>query len=362
MVLRRFSTQARGARDGSFACSERPTIDNQKETHVHDMNRRQTLGALAASAAAGILPFTAHAQGGGWPQKPIRLIVGFTPGGSTDLAARILAQALGERLGQPVVVENKPGASGNIATDFVAKSAPDGYTLMLCTIPTHAINPHLYRNLPFDHLKDFAPVSLVAMLPNIIAANPQFPASNVKELVALLKKDPGKYNFAAVPGGSPHLTAEVFKETAGVQMQLISYKGASPAITDVIAGHVPLVFENVAPTMAFIKSGQLKAVAVTSPTRLPGLESVPTVAESGFPDFAIEGWSGVVAPAGTPAAVVARLNTEVRTVLDAPELRAKFEQLNLRTRSSTPQEFGAFMKAQTDFWGHVIRRIGLKLD
>lgn len=326
------------------------------------LNRRATLVALAATAATALVPLAANAQAGAWPNKPIKLIVGFTPGGSTDLAARILAQALSEQLGQPVVVENKAGASGNIATDFVAKSAPDGYTIMLCTIPTHAINPHLFKNLPYKHLKDFAPVSLVAMLPNIIAANPDFPASNVKELVALLKQDPGKYNFAAVPGGSPHLTAEVFKETAGVQLQLVSYKGASPAITDVMAGHVPLVFENVAPTMAFIKSGKLKAIAVTSPQRLPGLEEVPTVAESGYPNFAIEGWSGVVVPAATPAPVVARLNAEIRKALDTPELKAKFVQLNLRARSSTPQEFGTFMKEQTDFWGGVIGRIGLKLD
>jgi tripartite-type tricarboxylate transporter receptor subunit TctC len=329
------------------------------------INRRATLAAMAASAAAAAMalaPLHARAQNADWPKKPIRMIVGFTPGGSTDLAARILAQALSDQLGQPVVVENKPGASGNIATDFVAKAAPDGYTIMLCTIPTHAINPHLFKNLPYDHLKDFAPVSLVAMLPNIIAVNPDFPANNVKELVTLLKKDPGKYNFAAVAGGSPHLTAEVFKEEAGVQMQLVSYKGASPAITDVMAGHVPLVFENVAPTMAFIKSGKLRAIAVTSPQRLPGLEDVPTVAESGYPNFAIEGWSGVVVPAATPAPIIAKLNAEIRKALDAPELKTKFVQLNLRTRSSTPQEFGTFMKEQTVFWGGVIGRIGLKLD
>lgn len=323
---------------------------------------RRNLWACALAMAATSLAGPALAQEAGWPQRPIRLIVGFTPGGSTDLAARIVAQHLGDRLGKPVVVENKPGASGNIATDFVAKSAPDGYTLMLCTIPTHAINPHLYKNLPYDHLKDFAPVSLVAMLPNIIAVNPQLPASNLKELVALAKKDPGKYQFAAVPGGSPHLTAEVFKDTAGIQLQLVPYKGASPAITDVIAGHVPMVFENVAPTMAFIQSGKLRPIAVTSPARLPGLESVPTVAESGYAGFAVEGWSGIVAPAGTPPAVLDRLNAELRAVLTSAEVQARFVQLNLRARPSSREEFGSFMQQQTDFWGKLIGRIGLKLD
>jgi len=317
---------------------------------------------LTAAATAALAPFHAAAQKSDWPARPVRLVVGFTAGGSTDLAARIIAQGLAERLGQPVVVENRPGASGNIATDHVAKSAPDGYTMMLCTIPTHAINPHLFRNLPYNHLRDFAPVSLVAMLPNIIAVNPQVPASNVRELVAMLKAEPGKYSFAAVPGGSPHLTAEVFKDTAGVQMTLVGYKGASPAITDVIAGHVPMVFENVAPTMAFIRSGKLKPIAVTSPTRLPGLENVPTIAESGYPSFAVEGWSGLVFPAGTSPAIVNRLSTEVQQLLDTSDVKARFAQLNLRPRSSSPAEFGAFMQQQTDYWGKLIQRIGLKLD
>lgn len=325
------------------------------------MHRRTLTGLAFAMSLCTLSSGSAIAQEA-WPLRPIKLVVGFTPGGSTDLAARIVAQSLSERLGKPVVVENKPGASGNIATDFVAKSPADGYTLMLCTIPTHAINPHLYKNLPYDHLKDFAPVSLVAMLPNIVAVNPQVPAKDLKDLVALAKKEPGKYQFAAVPGGSPHLTAEVFKETAGIQLQLVPYKGASPAITDVIAGHVPMVFENVAPTMAFIQSGKLRAIAVTSPTRLPGLESVPTVAESGYPGFAVEGWSGIVAPAGTPNAVLDRLNTEVRAVLAQPEVQARFIQLNLRARPSSRKEFGDFMREQTDFWGKLIAHIGLKLD
>jgi tripartite-type tricarboxylate transporter receptor subunit TctC len=324
------------------------------------LSRRSTLSLLAASLLTAV-PLL-HAQTAQWPAKPIRLIVAYPSGGVSDVVARALADRLSVQMNTPVVVENKAGASGNIATDFVAKSAPDGYTLMLCTIPTHAINPHLFKNLPYNHIKDFAPVSLVAMLPNIIAANPQFPANNVKELVALLKANPGKYNFAAVPGGSPHLTAEVFKDTAGVQMQLVGYKGASPAITDVMAGHVPMVFENVAPTMAFIKSGKLKAIAVTSPARLAGLEEVPTVAESGYPSFAVEGWSGVVAPAGTPAPIVARLNAEIRRSLDSADLKTRFAQLNLRPRGTTPQEFGVFMQEQTDYWGKVVQRIGLKLD
>ena len=327
------------------------------------LSRRQVLQAISVLTLTTLETKGALAQSSEWPKlKPIRLIVGFTPGGSTDLAARIVSQALGERLGQTIIVENRPGASGNIATDYVAKSTADGYTLMLCTIPTHAINPHLFKNLPYNHLRDFAPISLVAMLPNIIAANTEFPANNLGELVALLKKDPGKYSFAAVPGGSPHLSAEVFKETAGVNMQLIGYKGAAPAITDVIAGHVPLVFENVAATMAQIRSGKLKPIAVTSPQRLQGLENVPTIAESGYPKFAVEGWNGLVAPAGTPNSIIQRLSTETRKVLESNDVRSKFQNLNLRPEFSTSEQFGTFMKDQTDYWGKLIQRIGLKID
>ena len=327
------------------------------------LSRRQVLQAISVLTLTTLETKGALAQSSEWPKlKPIRLIVGFTPGGSTDLAARIVSQALGERLGQTIIVENRPGASGNIATDYVAKSTADGYTLMLCTIPTHAINPHLFKNLPYNHLRDFAPISLVAMLPNIIAANTEFPANNLGELVALLKKEPGKYSFAAVPGGSPHLSAEVFKETAGVNMQLIGYKGAAPAITDVIAGHVPLVFENVAATMAQIRSGKLKPIAVTSPQRLQGLENVPTIAESGYPTFAVEGWNGLVAPAGTPNSIIQRLSTETRKVLESNDVRSKFQNLNLRPEFSTSEQFGTFMKDQTDYWGKLIQRIGLKID
>ena len=210
------------------------------------LTRRKLLAAYAGGLVATATLFGAPAVATEtYPAGPIRMMVPYAAGGGTDAVARVVAQGLSGQLGQQVVVENNGTAGGNLATQQAAKADPDGYTVLMANQGPMTVNPHLFKNLPYDHLKDFAPVSLVAMLPNIIAVNPDFPANNVKELVTLLKKDPGKYNFAAVAGGSPHLTAEVFKEEAGVQMQLVSYKGASPAITDVMAGHVPLVFENV---------------------------------------------------------------------------------------------------------------------
>lgn len=324
---------------------------------MSSVTRRSALLGLGAIAMSALIAPQANAQQ--WPERPIRLIVGFTPGGSTDIAARVLADELTKSLGQTVIVENKPGASGNIASAFVAQAEPDGYTLMLCTITTHTINPHLYPNLNFHPLKDFKAVSLVARLPNIITVNPSFPAQTLQEFVEMAKAEPGKYQYATISGSSPHLTAEVFQERAGISMQLIPYKGSIPGITAVASGQPPISVDNLAPAMAFLQSGRIRALAVTGPQRIAGLENVPTVAESGYPGFAVEGWNGVVAPAGTPDAIVNRLNQEITKILATSEVKSKLDQLNVRVEASTPEEFTKLIHDEFDSWAGVIKRVGL---
>ena len=282
---------------------------------------RQALLALLGTALLA-LPAIANAQTPAYPTKPIRLVVPFPAGGATDILAREVAKHLTETWGQSVVVDNRPGAGGNIGSELVAKSPPDGYTLEMGTVGTHAINASLYSKMPYDHVKDFVPVILVAGVPNVLVVNPSVPVNSVQEFIAYAKANPGKLNFASSGSGtSIHLSGELFKVMAGVQMTHVPYKGSAPALQDLLGGQVQLMFDNLPPSLPQIKAGKLRALAVTSATRAPALPDVPTVAEAGLPGFEASSWFGVLAPAGTPPAIVAKLHGALMTVMKDPGVR-----------------------------------------
>jgi len=315
-----------------------------------------TLGACFAAFAAGV-----SAQA--YPTKPIRIVVPFPAGGTTDVLARAAAQKLAETLGQPAVVDNRPGAGGNIGAELVAKSAPDGYTLLMGTVGTHAINPGLYPKLPYDHVKDFAPVILVAGVPNVLVINPALPVNSVPELIAYAKANPGKLNFASSGNGtSIHLSAELFKTMAGVQMTHVPYKGSAPALQDLVGGQVQLMFDNLPSSLALIKGGKLKALAVTSGARAAALPDVPTLAESGLPGFEASSWFGLLAPAGTPPPVIAKLNGEIAKWLATPEAKEKLLAQGANAAGGTAEEFAQFIAAETAKWQKVVKESGAKVD
>ena len=298
-----------------------------------------------------------------YPNHAIRLVVPFPAGGTTDILARAAAQKLTESLGQPVVVDNRPGAGGNIGADVVAKSAPDGYTLLMGTVGTHAINPSLYTKMPYDHVKDFVPVVLVAGVPNVLVVNPSVPVNSVADLIKLAKSKPGAINFASSGSGtSIHLSGELFKTMAGVDMTHVPYKGSAPALTDLIGGQVQVMFDNLPSALPQIKGGKLRAIAVTSLKRAPVLPDVPTIAESGLPGFEASSWFGVLAPAGTPAPVVARLNAEVNKWLQSPEAREQLLAQGAVAAGGTPEQFAAHIRAETEKWAKVVKASGAKVD
>jgi len=298
-----------------------------------------------------------------WPSKPIKYIVPFAPGGTTDLLGRTLSEKLSVALGEPVVVENKPGAGGGIGADFTAKSAPDGYTIMGGTISTHAINASLYSNLPYDPVRDFVAITLIARLPNLLVINPSIPARNVSELIALMKANPGKYTFASSGNGtSQHLSGELFKSMAGVDMQHIPYKGSPPALQDVVGGQVSMTFDNITTALPLAKAGKLRALAVTTATRSSAAPDVPTLAESGLPGFEVGSWQGVFAPAATPPEIVRRLNTEIVKIINMPDVREKLTSLGAEPVGDTPEQFSAYVKAEVVKWSDVVKRSGAKID
>src|SRR4029453_1006317 len=284
---------------------------------------RATQLALAFVAGAlGIFPRPgAHPAD---PPKPVRVVVPFPAGGTTDILARAAAQKLSETWGQQAIVDNRPGAGGNIGAELVAKSAPDGYTLLMGTVGTHAINASLYPKMPYDHVKDFAPVILVAGVPNVLVVHPSLPVNSVQELIAYAKANPGKLNFASSGNGtSIHLSGELFKVMTGVQMTHVPYKGSAPALQDLIGGQVQLMFDNLPPSPPQIKAGKLRALGVTSAARAPALPDLPTIAESGLPGFEASSWFGVLVPAGTPPSIVTKLNAEIAKWLPAPHAGEK---------------------------------------
>ena len=319
---------------------------------------RTVMLVVAAMFAA---PFV-HAQAP-YPGKPVRIVVPFPAGGTTDILARAVAQKLTETGGQPVLVDNRPGAGGNIGAELVAKSAPDGYTLLMGTVGTHAINPGLYAKMPYDHQRDFAPVILVAGVPNVLVVNPAVPVNSVQELIAYAKANPGKLNFASSGSGtSIHLSGELFKTMSGVQMTHIPYKGSSPALTDLLGGQVQLMFDNLPSALPHIRAGKLRALAVTSAQRAPALPDVPTVAEAGLPGFEASSWFGLLAPAGTPKDIIAKLNAEVAKWLATPEARDKLTVQGANAVGNSPEEFTQFIAAETIKWQKVIKDSGAKVE
>ena len=322
----------------------------------------RAMAALAAIAAIAIAGSSA-AQTPAYPTKPIRLVVPFPPGGATDIIARAVAQKLGEAWGQSIVVDNRPGAGGNIGTELVAKAPPDGYTLEMGTVGTHAINASLYAKIPFDHVKDFAPIILVAGVPNVLEVTPSLPVNSVQELIAYAKANPGKLNFASSGNGtSIHLSGELFKVMTGVQMTHVPYKGSAPAIQDLLSGQVQLMFDNLPPSLPQIKAGRLHALAVTSATRAPALPDVPTVAESGLPGFEASSWFGLLAPAGTPPAIIAKINAEVATWLASPEGKEKLASIGANAAGGSPEDFARHIQAETAKWAKVVKESGAKVD
>jgi len=311
----------------------------------------------------GALLIAAGASAQTYPNHPIRLVVPFPPGGTTDILAREVGERLTATLGQPVVIDNRAGAGGNIGADIVAKAAPDGYTLLMATVGTHAINASLYRKLPYDHIKDFAPVVLVAGVPNVLVVTPSLPVHSVAELIRLAKEKPGQLNFASSGNGtSIHLSGELFKTMAGVDMTHVPYKGSAFALTDLMAGQVQLMFDNLPSSLPHIKAGKLRAIAVTSSQRAPALPDVPTIAESGLPGFEASAWFGIVAPAGTPAAIVSRINADVNQWLRSPEAADKLLAQGAIAAGGTPEQFVAHIRAETDKWARVVKASGAKVD
>jgi tripartite-type tricarboxylate transporter receptor subunit TctC len=318
------------------------------------MRRVVAFAALLAAAA------TAIAQP--YPSRPVRLIVGFTPGGGVDINARMLAPKLSEYLGQQVIVENRPGAGTNIANELVAKSSPDGYTLLINT-PAVAINMALYRNLPFDTLRDFAPVSVFSESPNVLVVNAKLPAHNVKDLVAMARSAPGKLNYSSAGvGTTQHLAAELFKLRTGTFIVHIPYKGTAPSLTGLIAGEVDLSFANIPSIQAHVKSGRLRALAVTAAKRDPQLPDVPTMKEAGVEGVEVVVWYGVLAPAGTPREIVQKLADGIQRAAHEPDVRKRMLEQGAVTVGNTPEEFGKLLHEEVTRWAEVVKVSGARAD
>jgi len=319
----------------------------------------------AVAALAMLLPGLqgSPVQAQNWPSKPVRFVLGFPPGGGSDILGRIVASRMQEQMGQPVVLDNRPGASGNIAAEIVAKAAPDGYTIYLAQIAAVAISPSLFPKLGYDPLRDFAPISLIATGPNVLVVHPSLPVKTVKDLIALARQQPGQMNYASVgPGSIQHLAGESFNLLAGVKTVHVPYKGSSPAGLDLMAGQVAFMFDTTPPIVAFVKSGRMRALAVTTATRSALLPDVPTVAESGLPGFDFSTWWGLMAPAAVPRQVIDRLNAELGKALQQTEVRERILGVGAEPRHTSPEEFGALIRSELARWAKVIKAAGVKID
>lgn len=321
-------------------------------------------GLLLSLALMSAIPFApaAHAQKTpDWPTRPITLIVPFPPGGTTDLLARLVAREAGNRLGQNMVVENRPGAGGGIGAAAVARAQPDGYTVVMGTLGTQVTNQFIYAQMPYDSARDFAPVTLVANSPNVLLVSPKLGISTVAELLERARGTPGALNFASTSlGGSPHLSGELFNNMAKVDIRHVPYKGSAPAMTDLLGGQVQMMIDNLPSAMGQIQAGTVKALAVTTPARVPLLPNVPTVAEAGLPGYEVNAWFGLLAPAGTPDAIVNRIYSAVANAVAEPTVRRQIEALGAIPVGSAPQVFSDIIRADTDKWQQVIRNAGIK--
>jgi tripartite-type tricarboxylate transporter receptor subunit TctC len=316
---------------------------------------------LVCAAVTGAAHFAAQAQG--YPARPIRIIAQFTPGTSTDILARVIGGKLTEAWGQQVVVDNRPGAGGVVGTEIGAKAAPDGYTLTMAVSSAFGINPTLYTKLPYDALRDFAPITNIALTPQTLVANPSFSAKSVKELVAAAKAKPGQINYASLGSGSTsHLTMEMFRAAAGIQLNHIPYKGSPAAHAELFSGQVPVMFDAIPAVLPHVKSGRLRGLGIGSARRSPFLPDVPTIAESGFPGFEAVGWIGIAAPAKTPAPVLDRLNAEIVRIINSPEMKERLATLAFTPVGDSREQFGRFIRSEIAKWGKAVRDSGAKAE
>jgi len=323
-----------------------------------------TLGASLLLSAAVLLPSAAQAQGAAatFPDKPMRIVVTFTPGGAPDILGRLLAERFTAAWGQPVLVDNRPGAGGNTGADFVAKAAPDGYTIIVGTVGTHSINGALYAKMPYDMVKDFTPVTLLATTPNMLVVHNEVPAKNLKDFIALGKKE-GKMTFASSGSGtSIHVSGELFKTMTGIDMVHIPYKGRATAIPDVLGGRVTMMFDNMPSSLQLVREGKLRALGVTSSQRSAAAPDIPTNAESGLPGFEAVSWFALFAPANTPKPIVDKLQAEVRKILKTPDVAKRLADAGLEPVGSTPEELAAYQKAEIAKWAKVVKESGAKAD
>ncbi len=324
------------------------------------VSRRSIIAASVGALAAPFLPSAARAQA--WPSRPIRLVIPFPPGGAQDNVGRLAAAKLQEKLGQQVIADNRPGASGALATDIVKNSPADGYTVLLGNISSHAVNPHTLK-ITYDPFADFIPVAGVGAQPNLLCANVDFPHDTIPKLVAAAKREPGKIHYGSSgTSTSPSLSMALFKQKAGIDLTLAAYRGAAPASTDAIAGHIPLVISNFDSLRGHAQQGKLKPVAVTGATRSPALPNVPTFAEAGYPDVVINAWAMLFVPAGTPAEIVARLHAAMNAGLEDKDLLERFAQMGVDPMRMKAEELTPYIRAEHKRWGEVIRAAGIKAD
>ncbi|MHA7683586.1 Bug family tripartite tricarboxylate transporter substrate binding protein [Cupriavidus sp. PET2-C1] len=319
---------------------------------------------MLAAGITGIIDMQGAALAAdAYPAKPIRFVVPYPPGGPTDLMARLLQASLQARFNIPVVVENRAGAGGNIGTDAVAKSAPDGYTILLAASGPMAVNPTLYKGLPFNPQKDLAPVIQISAFPLVLEVHPSSPLKDVKALIAAASSKPGDYSFASAGNGTPqHLVGELFNTAAGTKMQHIGYKGAGPALNDVLGAQVPVMFDILASSLPYIKGGKLRPLAVTTKARVPALPDVPTLAEAGLPGFEFVAWHGIAVPAATPREIVLKLNSTINTIFADPEFRKRWEAIGTPVVGGTPEAFGMLIRSETTKLGKIVRDTGATVD